>query len=127
MADPHAGSDRTPVPVAERGRTVVADKVVERVASIATAEVEAVIDTRTGWTRLVRKGLPHAEAVVAGGTSRITVAVAATWPTPLAQVAAQVRENVTRQVAHITGVTVARVDVTVADVVHLDSPAPRIR
>jgi uncharacterized alkaline shock family protein YloU len=99
----------------------VADKVVERVASIATAEVEAVIDTRTGWTKLVRKGLPRAEAVVAGGTTRITVAVAATWPTPLAQVAAQVRAHVIQQVTAITGVSVARVDVSVADVVHLDS------
>ncbi|WP_207208657.1 Asp23/Gls24 family envelope stress response protein [Nocardioides oleivorans] len=113
-------------PAADRGRTVIADKVVERVASIATSEIEAVIDTRTGWTKLVRKGLPHAEAVVAGGTSRITVEVAATWPTPLAQVAAQVREHVSRQVSDITGVTVTRVDVTVADVVHLEATEARV-
>ncbi|MBD3912990.1 Asp23/Gls24 family envelope stress response protein [Nocardioides hwasunensis] len=114
-------------PAADRGRTVIADKVVERVASIATSEVEAVIDTRKGWTKLIRKGLPHAEAVVAGDTSKITVEVAATWPTPLAQVAAQVREHVTRQVVDITGVTVTRVDVTVADVVHLDAAEARVQ
>ena len=120
-------ADDAPAPAAERGRTTIADKVVQRVASIATAEIEAVVDTRKGWTKLIRKGLPHAEAVVAGGTSRITVEVAATWPSPLAQVAAQVREHVSRQVVEITGVAVSRVDVTVADVVHLDSAPSRVQ
>ncbi|SEB63921.1 Uncharacterized conserved protein YloU, alkaline shock protein (Asp23) family [Nocardioides exalbidus] len=127
MADTSLTAPTAPVPAAERGRTVIADKVVERVASIATSEIEAVIDTRTGWTKLIRKGLPHAEAVVAGGTSKITVEVAATWPTPLDRVAAQVREHVTRQVADLTGVTVTRVDVTVADVVHLEAADARVQ
>ena len=113
-------------PAAERGRTSIADRVVTRVASIAAAEIESVIDTRSGWTKLVRKGLPHAEAVVAGGTTRITVQVAATWPTPLSQVAAQVRDHVTERVAHLTGTQVSRVDVTVADVVHVETAARRV-
>lgn len=111
---------------AERGRTVVADRVVSRVASIATSEVESVVDTRNGWTKLVRRGLPHAEAVVAGGTSRITVEVAATWPTPLSALSAKVREHVGTRVAELTGVSVTRVDVTVADVVHVESASRRV-
>lgn len=134
MADQSSPTDNTAtssprdahlVPAGERGRTIIADKVVKRVASIATAEIEAVVDTRKGWTKLIRRGLPHAEAVVAGGTSRITVEVAATWPTPLAQVAAQVRHHVTRRVVDLTGVSVTRVDVTVANVVHLDTAVRR--
>ena len=117
---------RERAPPADRGRTVIADKVVTRVAAIAAAEVEAVIDTRSGWTRLVRKGLPHADAVVAGGTSRIAVEVAATWPTPLADVAARVRDLVTSRVTELTGTAVSRVDVTVADVVHVDTAARRV-
>ncbi|WP_229052043.1 Asp23/Gls24 family envelope stress response protein [Aeromicrobium sp. Leaf350] len=113
-------------PAAERGRTTIADKVVSRVASIAAAEMEAVVDTRSGWTKLVRKGLPHADAVVAGGTTRITVEVAATWPTPLSRLAAQVRDHVTSRVVDLTGTQVSRVDVTVADVVHLETAARRV-
>lgn len=111
----------------ERGRTTIADKVVTRIASIATAEIAAVIDTRTDWTKLIRKGLPRAEAVVAGGTSRIAVEVAAAWPSPLGKVAAQVRDHVTQRVVTLTGVDVTRVDVTVADVVHLDTATRRVQ
>lgn len=127
MADVQApvGRDDLPAP-AERGRTTIADGVVSRVASIAASEIEAVVDTRKGWTKLVRKGLPHADAVVAGETSRIKVEVAAVWPTPLASLTDRVREHVTERVGTLVGVTVSRVDVTVADVVHLDEPARRV-
>jgi uncharacterized alkaline shock family protein YloU len=110
----------------DRGRTTIADGVVGRIASIAASEVEAVVDTRKGWTKLVRKGLPHAEAKVAGSTTAITVEVAATWPTPLARLTEQVREHVTERIDTLVGVTVSRVDVTVADVVHLDAPPRRV-
>jgi uncharacterized alkaline shock family protein YloU len=120
-----AGPTSLPEP-ADRGRTTIADGVVGRIASIAASEIEAVVDTRSGWTKLVRKGLPHAEAVVAGGTTRITVDVAATWPTPLADLTDRVRAHVTERVDTLVGVEVSRVDVTVADVVHLDEPARRV-
>ncbi|GAB3659747.1 hypothetical protein GCM10027596_17530 [Nocardioides korecus] len=111
----------------DRGRTSIADKVVERIASIATGEVEGATDTRSGLLRAVRGGLPHAEAVVAGGTSRIKVEVAATWPTPLSRLATQVREHVSERVATLTGVTVTAVDVTVADVVHVETAHRRVQ
>lgn len=113
-------------PAAERGRTTIADRVVGRVASIAAAEAESVVDSRRGWTGLVRHSLPHAEAVVAGGTARIDVEVAASWPTPLAALSAQVRDTVRTRVVELTGMTVGRVDVTIADVVHVDAPARRL-
>lgn len=125
-ASPVAGS-KSPVPAEERGRTTIADKVVERIASIAANEVEAVIDTRTGWTRIVRGRLPRAEAVVAGGTSRITVEVAATWPTPLNSVAGRVRDHVSERVTTLTGVDVTAVDVSIADVVHLETAERRVK
>lgn len=120
-------AQREPLPAPEdRGRTTIADGVVSRIASIAASEIEAVVDTRKGWTKLVRKGLPHAEATVAGETSAIKVEVAATWPTPLRALTERVRAHVTERVDTLVGVTVSRVDVTVADVVHLDTPARRV-
>lgn len=121
-----ADADRVLPAPEDRGRTTIADGVVSRIASIAASEVEAVVDTGKGWTKLVRRGLPHAEAKVAGATSSITVEVATTWPTPLARLTEQVRAHVTERVGTLAGVTVSRVDVTVADVVHLDEPPPRV-
>ena len=111
----------------ERGWTSIADKVVERIAAIATSEVEGATDSRSGLLRRVRGGLPHAEAVVAGGTSRIKVEVAATWPTPLSRVAGEVRDHVSERVATLTGMTVTAVDVTVADVVHVETAHRRVQ
>lgn len=100
----------------QRGRTVVADKVVESIAAIAAGEVEAVVPTRTGWAD-VRRGLPRASAVVRRGESRISVEVATTWPLPVSRVAQQVRGHVHERVGALTGMTVAAVDVTVAGMV----------
>lgn len=115
-------------PPADRGRTTIADRVVERVAAAASAEVDAVLDTHGGWTRsLLGRGLPRAEAVVAGSTSRIAVEVACPWTAPLPAVTAEVRAHVARRVTELTGVVVARVDVSVTDVVHDATPARRVR
>lgn len=100
----------------QRGRTVVADKVVESIAVLAASEVEAVVPTHTGWAD-VRRGLPRASAVVRRGESRIAVEVATTWPLPVSRVAQQVRGHVQERVGTLTGMSVAAVDVTVAGMV----------
>ncbi|ROR92322.1 Asp23/Gls24 family envelope stress response protein [Nocardioides aurantiacus] len=110
----------------ERGRTVIADRVVERIASAAAGEVESTVDSRGGFGRLVRGRLPSAEAVVAGRTSRISVEVGAVWPASLSQLTARVRDHVGERVHTLTGVEVTAVDVTVADVVHSTAPSRRV-
>ena len=96
-------------PAEERGRTTIADKVVERIAAIAAGEVEAVTDPRQGWTRMVRGGLPK------------------TWPTPLSGVAARVRDHVSDRGSALAGVTVTAVDVSIADVVHVETAHRRVQ
>jgi len=110
----------------ERGSLTIADKVVEKVASIAAREIQHVTDTRAGWTQMYRS-LPKASAKIAGGRARIGVEVAASWPSSLPAVTAQVRDRVNNQVTQLTGVTVVAVDVTIADVVHLETNARRVR
>jgi uncharacterized alkaline shock family protein YloU len=111
----------------ERGTTTIADRVVQKIASIAAGEVDAVTVTRAGWTQVVGgSGLPSASAKVAGGSSRISVEIAAAWPSPLSAVAAKVREHVAHQVTSLTGIDVVAVDVTVADVVHLETARRRV-
>ncbi len=110
----------------QRGTTTIADKVVQKIASVAAGEIGAVTDTRSRWASVVRRGLPRATATVAGGSARITVDVAAIWPSPLSAVAAKVRDQVTHQVSSLTGIEVVAVDVTIADVVHLETTRRRV-
>ncbi len=124
MADP--GTLTRPAEPDERGTTTIADRVVERVASIAASEVEAVTQARSGWASAVRRSLPRASATVAGSTARISVDVAAVWPTPLSSLAAEVRDHVSAQVTALTGVEVLAVDVSVADVVRAQAARRRV-
>ncbi|MEP7161092.1 MAG: Asp23/Gls24 family envelope stress response protein [Dermatophilaceae bacterium] len=110
----------------ERGSLVIANKVVERVATIAAREIGQVTDSRAGWTQMYRN-LPTATAKVAGGRARVNVEVAAAWPSSLPEVTAQVRDRVSERVTNLTGVTVVAVDVTVADVIRLETDARRVR
>lgn len=109
------------------GRTTIAPRVVERIAVAAAAEVDATARASGGLTRLVRGRLPRASAVVAGQTSRISVEVAATWPTPLASVAGEVRDHVTERVGTLAGVDVTAVDVTVAEIIASRDLSPRVQ
>lgn len=109
------------------GRTTIAPRVVERIAVAAAAEVDATARASGGLTRLVRGRLPRASAVVAGQTSRISVEVAATWPTPLASVAGEVRDHVAERVGTLAGVDVTAVDVTVAEIIQSRDLSPRVQ
>lgn len=113
-------------PPEERGSLTIADKVVVRIASIAAREVEHVIDSRAGWTQMY-KSMPRATAKVAGGRTRVGVEVAASWPSPLPTVTAQVRDRVSEQVASLTGITVVAVDVTLAEVLRQEITTRRVR
>jgi len=113
-ADPTARRELPPVD--ERGRTVVADAVVRRIATIAAREVDDVVVERTGLDRITGRGLPHADVVVAGQTSRVSVEVATRWPAPLSTVTAAVQDHVRERVSTLTGMTVTAVDVRVASV-----------
>lgn len=116
-----------PTTPADRGRLVIADKVVQRIASRAAGDVEAVTDNRSGWSKVVGRSLPRTTAKVAGGHVRIGVDVAAAWPAPLGALSARVRDHVTERVETLTGMPVVAVDVTVVDVVHVDAEARRVR
>lgn len=114
-------------PPGDRGRLVIADKVVERIASRAAGDVEAVTENRSGWSKVVGRSLPTPTAKVAGGRVRVGVDVAAAWPAPLGDLAIRVRDHVSERVETLTGMPVVAVDVTVADVVHVDAQTRRVR
>ena len=114
-ASPTAAGD----PVARRGRTTIADKVLERLATRAALDVPGVLRHSAGPEVLsaVAASWPQATAESAGERVSVTVSLALDWDAPAREVAAQVRERVRRRLAEQTGKSVDRVDVTVAALV----------
>ena len=110
---------------AQRGRLVITDKVVERIATVAAGEVEGVVKAGSGFDQVLGHRYPKADATVAGDRARIQVQVAIAWPHPLGQVCGRVRDQVHDRVAELIGVRVDAVDVIAANVVHAPQPEGR--
>lgn len=112
---------------AERGETRIHDRVVERLVSASASEVAG-----TGGTHRRLLGVPVssadrpvAEAVVNGSVVTARVSLSVDYPSPVREVAAQVRDTVSSQVERMTGLRVAEVDVVVAALV--PDVEPRVR
>lgn len=105
-------------PVESRGRVDVADQVVEKIAVGALDEVDGVGGTTGTVGRLLGRdddgGRPRVHATVSGGSVRLEVRISVAYPSPVAAVCDRAREHVVRQVGSLTGLDVARVDITVS-------------
>lgn len=101
----------------DRGRLDIAERVVERVATIAASEVDGVRRVGSGIEGVVGRQFPKASAEVGGGHARVALDIAVVWPAPLARTAGTVRERVRERLQSLVGLTVDAVDVTVATVV----------
>ncbi len=99
---------------AQRGALHVAPRALDKIAGHAAAQVPGVSRTGSGLGRLVGRGSPRASSTVAGETIRVGMDVAVTWPHGAAEVARGVRTAVTSELAGLTGLSVAAVDVTVS-------------
>ena len=127
-----AAGPATDTETAERGRLVIDDKVVEKVAAQAVTEV----DRATGAPRTVlgqalgsaAEDTPaRTSARVDGDLVTVTVSMSVQWPAPVREVAAQVRSRVVERVQQITGLTVAEVDIDVPTLLTRRSAPARVR
>ncbi|NIZ92443.1 Asp23/Gls24 family envelope stress response protein [Kineococcus rubinsiae] len=116
-----------------RGRLVVADRVVQRIAEAAAAGVDGVAprtssdgsltgNVTTAVGGALGRTLPRASCVRAGSRVRVEIEVATLWPRPAAEVAARVRDRVAERLEALAGVRVDAVAVTVAKVVLSAAP-----
>ncbi|TDD51508.1 Asp23/Gls24 family envelope stress response protein [Kribbella antibiotica] len=96
----------------DRGRLEIAQRAVERIVEITARRHPAV----SRQSAVLRRGLPKARAVVAGQRVRVSLETAITWPHPLAETAADLREAITSAVEDLTGLGVDRADVTITTV-----------
>ncbi|MDJ0347484.1 Asp23/Gls24 family envelope stress response protein [Streptomyces sp. H10-C2] len=119
-----AGADAAP---ATRGRTTIADGVVEKIAGMAAREVPGVHALGGGFARTmgaVRGMVPGSRAGVTRGVkvevgeiqTAIDLAVVVEYGVAIADLAAEVRENVIAAVERMTGLEVVEVNIAVNDV-----------
>lgn len=104
------------------GRTTIADRVYEQLASRMSLDVPGVVPYSAGPEMLSRltSSLPSASVESAGDRIRLQVQLAVVWEAQAVAVAAEVRRQVRERLERETGKTVDRVDVTVAKLVPAD-------
>ena len=122
MADENAttlptssGGDRTPL--AGRGSTTIADRVLEQLARRVALEVPGVVRHSSGGLGPLGSSLPTSSVERGGDRARLALTVAVLWDVPAPVVVAELRDTVRRRLGELTGTTIDRVDVTVAALV----------
>lgn len=119
-----SGGDALP---ATRGRTLIADGVVEKIAGMAAREVPGVHALGGGLARTlgaVRDRVPGGRPDVARGVkvevgerqTAVDLAVVVAYGVPITEVAGDIRENVISAVERMTGLEVVEVNISVIDV-----------
>ncbi len=106
---------------ADRGRLVIRDRVVNRIACTEALLVDGVIPSSEGFDRVRGRGLPRALAVVEGPDTAVALRIAVRWPIALEPLTRAVRTRVSERVHELTGLHVTRVDVDV-DRIAIDAP-----
>lgn len=118
---------RTDVPAGERGKTVIAEAVVAKIAGIATREIAGVYDVGGAAERMVGKVrgvIPGTSVSTTQGIgvevgerqAAVDVSIIAEFGVPIHQLAAAIRGNVIDAIESMTGLEVTEVNVAVHDV-----------
>lgn len=127
---------------ADRGRTTIADGVVEKIAGLAARDVVGVHAMGSGLARTfgaVRDRVPGGAKSVARGVkaevgevqTALDLEIVVDYGVAIADVARAVRENVISAVERMTGLEVVEVNIAVSDVKlpdeEDDEPEPRLQ
>ena len=109
-------------PPEHRGSTDIADRVVEKIAAGAVAEVD---DAYGSARRLLGLRMPGATAprvtvLIDGHLATVRVAMSVRYPAPIRQVAREVREHVMARVGKLTGLDVRHVDIEIPTLITPD-------
>lgn len=111
------------VPPADRGRLVIADKVITKIAVQAAREASAA--TGHGGAASARGGAmpaaPRVRVSLTDNVARLTVELGVTFPRPMRATVTEIQRHLSRRLKQLAGVDVARVDVRI---VRLSVEAP---
>jgi uncharacterized alkaline shock family protein YloU len=128
-----------PVGRTELGSISISDRVVEKLASAAAAEIpdagaaaprvlghSMTVAGALGSRQTSLTGLPKATADVDGSIVVLDLSISVRWPASVPEVSSAVREHVRARVSELTGLTVTDVSISVTDLVARLAP-PRVR
>jgi uncharacterized alkaline shock family protein YloU len=110
------------IPPAQRGRTDIADRVVEKIAVRLTEEVDGVVrDAPRGWLDTLsgqrNSSATSAKAVVGRTAVRLSVTLDVRYPMPVGEVSDRVRAHLAAGVGRLTGLAATEIDLTVRHLV----------
>lgn len=116
--DAAAGPSQAEDNVSGRGRLVIAAKVVEKIASNAAGDLDAVGGSSGGFLGIGGHNelstRPRASVHLSGQVATIELAVGVKYPAPLQRISEQLRQHVRSQVTGLTGIDVRQVDVEIS-------------
>lgn len=100
----------------------IAERAVQKIVAAAVASVPGTISHSAGFDRLTGRSYPRYDIQLDedGDAVSIETFIAVTWPSPVIDVAAAVRETVARHVEIFTGIPVMHVNVVVGPVISCD-------
>lgn len=117
---PPPGRDRgrtTPADPAARGRLVLAERVVEKVAAQCASEIADVGGRSRGFLGLGRQGdpssRPRVTAELTGGVASLSLELGVRYPASIEETTQRLREELRHRVAGLTGVEVRQIDIRV--------------
>lgn len=112
--------------VGDRGTTVLARKVLEKIAGQVAKDETDAGGTSGGFLGIGAQAdlsaRPQATVELSGNVATLRVEVGLPYPVPLREAADRLRDRISGRVTELTGVEVRQVDVTVSWLV-LDPPA----
>jgi uncharacterized alkaline shock family protein YloU len=95
---------------AKRGATVIPDKVVARIAARAAHEA---LTRQAGPPSGRPVAAPSASAAVHEGSARLAVSLDLPYPVDIPRASRQIQHDIAERVAHLTGMNVSEVALTV--------------
>ncbi|HVK36067.1 MAG TPA: Asp23/Gls24 family envelope stress response protein [Microlunatus sp.] len=100
-----------------RGRLVLAEQVVEKIAGQVASEISAAGGRSGGFLGVGAhtdlSARPKVDVELAGRTATLAIEMAVAYPVSIRQATDRVRDRLTQRVGQLTGVEVTRVDITV--------------
>ncbi|MCW4352780.1 Asp23/Gls24 family envelope stress response protein [Hoyosella sp. YIM 151337] len=103
---------------ADRGDLTLADSVIVSIVKRVVVSVPGALPISSGVTRLIGRDYPRVDVNVAGRHVRVGVETAVAWPEPAGELCRKIHDSVVREIGELTGLTVARLDVTARYVSH---------
>jgi len=119
-------------PPEARGRTEIADRVLERIAARAVSEV----DQAGGAARRLlgvplgrdtMRAAPRATAHVDGQIATVQLRMSVTYPAPIREVTRRVRDQIITRVGELTGLDVRQVDIEIARLIRPGTEPRRVQ